>query len=432
MANRTIQFKRNTNQASNALEAKQNMSGQSLANGELIIGTYSASNSVNGNNASVLGIQSQGKMFFVDNQTILDKLGIKDDGTEDANASNDSFSKKVIALEENASDANDKIGNIIDGVGLNNDGSYTPNPSDPYTSGETSLKDALSKISTEVAVVEDFIGMSGGTTGGTPIAEKVDELSDEIDEVSGKVETLEDNIEAVSGVTEDLGDDIESVSGAVSDLADDLSELSSFTNDLKDDIETVSGDVEDIKSEISSITEDISDIKSDINTISVDVEDLTADVEALSGKSITTVEDTTTIDMTKETADDGTKKIKADVKISNVTGNVIDIKTDGIYTQVDYDALTNSLIVNGVEKPLNVGSIISGMVYDNATEKLIIYYDTTSGGSGSTEVDMKDLIEEYTYPAKDENHNVGFTVTRNVSGATEIQADVNLIDCGEY
>lgn len=388
---RTIQFKRNHNAWASAELAKQTITNMAsdLANGEMVLGTYSDAKAVNGI-AVIAAFKANNQLFFVDNQSILNKLGILHDGTEDANASNDSFVKKLEASDE-------LIGNIIEAAGLNADGTYTPIPSDPFTSGATSLKDATTKLSVELSAVEDFIGMGSGSTGGS-IVERVEELTEEMEELSGNVSTISEKVDA-----------------------------------LEDDLETLSGDVEDIKSEISSITEDINDIKSDINTISGDVEDLTADVETLSGKSITTVEDTTTIDMTKEPADDGTKKIKADLKISEVTGNIITIKNDGVYTQVDYNAATNSLVVNGVEKQLNAGSIIDSITYDSTTKELVITYHTSSSSEPvEVRVNLADLVDEYDFKAATTDYNVGFTVTRNVSGATTVQADVNLIDCGEY
>lgn len=388
---RTIQFKRNQNAWASAELAKQTITNMtsSLANGEMVLGTYTDSKAVNGI-AAVAAFKVNNQIFFVDNQAILNKLGILHDGSEDANASNDSIIKKIAASDE-------LIGNIIEAAGLNADGTYSPVPSDPFTSGATSLKEATTSLSVELSAVEDFIGMSGTTPGGS-IVERVDELTEEMEEVSGNVNTI-------SGDVITINNNISTISGNVNTISGNVNTISGKVETLEDNLEIVSGNV---------------------NTVS-------GNVNTLSGKSITTIEDTSSIDLTKSDADDGTKKIKADLKISDVTGNVITLKTDGVYTQVDYNSATNSLVVNGVEKPLNAGSIVDSISYDSTTEKLIItYHTTTSTAPQTVEVNMKDLIEEYVYPAKDANHNVGFTVTRNVSGATEIQADVNLIDCGEY
>lgn len=319
--NRTIQFKRNQTTSLTAAAARDGIMSisSSLANGEFVINTYIDNNARNGL-ANIIGVKAQDKMFFIDNQVILNKLGINDDGT----------------VNENISDSIEKlIDRIIAGCGLNGDGTYSADLNDKFISGATSLKNADTLLSTEIKAVEDFIGM-GGDSSGQSIVEKIDELS-------GKTETL-------------------------------------------------------------------------------------------SGKTITDVEDTDTIDFTKEDAADGTKKIKADVKISAVSGNTILAKSDGIYTNVDYNAVTNALIVNGVEKPLNAGSIVDSITYDSETEELIITYHTTTSSTPQTvKVNLKDLIEEYDFDdTTDADHNTKFTVSRNVSGATTVQADVALIDCGEY
>lgn len=387
--NRTIQFKRNTTASSNAAAARDNILAISsqLANGEIVINTYIDANARNGL-ATMLGVKTQDKVYFIDNQTILNVLGINDDGTTNDSIA-DSIVKKIAADE-------DTIEKIITAAGLNADGTYTADATDPYLSGATSIDDATKKLSEEAVVaenkiknIEDFIGISGDTPG--------ESIVDKIDNISGDVTTISGNVNTISGDVENLITDVETLSGTVTGISEDL--------------ETVSGKVE---------------------TLITNVETISGNVETLSGKTITDVEDTATIDFTKEDAADGTQKIKADVKISATNGNILSATTDGIYTSVDYDAVTNSLIINGVEKPMNAGSIIDSIEYSASTESLVINYHDASGGTHSTSAPLGDLIEEYNYPAKDENHNVAFTVTRNVSGATDIQAEVSVFDCGEY
>lgn len=311
--NRTIQIKRNQTASLNANEAKQRIMSieSSLANGELVINTYMDSNARNGL-ANVLAIKAQDKLFFIDNQVILNKLGINDDGT----------------VNENVTDSIEKfVERIVSAAGLKSDGTYLADSTDNFISGATSLASADSLLSDEIKDIEDFIGMSEGASGKS-IVEKIDEIS---------------------------------------------------------------------------------------------------------GKSVTDVEDTATIDFTKDTASDGTKKIKADVKISAENGNIINSKSDGIYTNVDYNSVTNAIVINGVEKPLNVGSIVDRIEYDSTTEELVIIYHTSSSSEEkSVRASLKDLIEEYDFIAADVDHNVGFTINRNVSGKTTVRADVQNFDCGEY
>jgi hypothetical protein len=318
---RTIQFKRNHNAWANAELAKQTVTNMAsdLKNGEMVLGSYSDEKAVNGI-AVVLALKANNQLFFVDNQTILNKLGILNDGSEDPNAANDSFVKKIEASDE-------LIDAIIEAVGLNADGSYSPDASDPFISGATSLKDATTKLSQEAKKIEDFIGMSEDTSGKS-LVEKVDEIS---------------------------------------------------------------------------------------------------------GKSVTEVESTPSVTLTMGDSDDGTKKVKADVNVSSQEGNIILIENDGIFTQVDYNSATNSLVINGVEKQLNAGSIIDSITYNSETEELVITYHTSSSAEPViVRVPLKDLIEEYDFQAATSDYNVNFTVERNVSGATIVKADVTSFDCGEY
>jgi hypothetical protein len=299
--NRTIQIKRNQIFSLNANEAKQRIISiePSLKNGELVTNTYMDDNARNGF-ANVLAIKAQDKLFFIDNQVILNKLGINDDGT----------------VNENVTNSVEKfIERIVNAAGLKSDGTYLADSTDNFISGATSLANADRLLSGEIKEIEDFIGMSEGA----------------------------------------------------------------------------------------------------------------------SGKSITDVEDTATIDFTKEEASDGTKKIKADVKISAENGNIINSKGDGIYANVDYNPVTNAIVINGAEKPLNAGSIVDSIEYDSATEELVIKYHASSSSEEKTiRASLKDLIEEFDFIARDDSHNVGFTITRNVNGKTTVQADVQNFDCGEY
>lgn len=347
--NRTIRFKRNTNIAPSAASAKQAISSiaGTLANGEIVIGSYTDEKAVNGV-CHIISVKGQDKIFFIDNQTILNKIGIKDDGTIDPNASADSVVKLIDDLASGASDVAETVDLIIAGAGLENDGTYAADTTDKFISGATSLKNADKKLSDEIKEVEDFIGMSEDATGKS-IVEK-------IDEISGKTDELRDDVDELSGKT-----------------------------------------------------------------------------ETLSGKTITDVENTTTVNLSKENASDGTKKIKADVNVSQESGNILITKNDGLYTQVDYNPLTNAIIVNGEEKQLNVGSIVNKIEYSGETEQLVIYYTDTSGGTHETVADMAGIIEEYEFASgATEEYNVVFDVTRNVSGATTVKAKIDLIDCGEY
>lgn len=313
--NRTIQFKRNATVSLSASEAKLRIQAieSTLKDGEFVINSYMDSKSVNGI-ANVLAIKAQNKLFFIDNQTILNKLGIKDDGTFDSQASEDSFKKL--------------IDRIIAASGLDNDGNYIPSEN-KLISGATDAAEADTMLGDKVVDVMKFIGMDEDSSGKS-LVERIDEIS---------------------------------------------------------------------------------------------------------GKSITTVENTETVTLTKTDAVDGTQKIKADVNLSADENNILLIKNDGVYTYVDYDAATNELLVNEERIQLNAGSIIDQIYYDDETEELVvIYHTTTSSEPIEVRIPLKELIEEYDFvdTTNTNDFNVKFKITRNVSGKTTVRADVDSFDCGEY
>lgn len=310
---RRIQFKRNSVISSSAQEAKlkfQNLPESALTDGEIVIGTYHTDSRTD-SNAKVIGVKANGKIFSIDNQTILDVIGIDDNGNVNS-----------------------------------------------MLTGPTILK-SLDEISG-----------------------KVDTHDEKIDAISGKVDTLDAEIDAVSG-------NVDTVSGMVVALEEEIEELSGITAD---------------------------------------------DIYELSGKTITVANSTSSVTLTVGNAtSDGTKNISADVNLSNVSGNIITLKSDGLYTQVDYDSVTNSLVVNGEKKQLNGGSVIDTIVYDSVTEELVITYHDSVGQTYTIRVPMKDLIEEYKFASEaTSDYNVAFKVDRSVSGGTSVQADVTNFDCGEY
>lgn len=388
MATRTIQFKRNNQISANAAAAKTNVLNiaSSLVNGEIVLNSYYDSNARGGIATLVAVKTNNDKIFFVDNQVILNKLGINDDGSVNSAITN--------SVENVIDGINELLTEIVNGAGLNSDGTYVVDATDAKLSGATSLADADKKLSDAIQDIEDVIGAGGGSGS----------IVDRITTISGDVETLTTNLETVSG-------DVITLEGKVETLTTNL--------------ETVSGDVITLEGKVDTLT-------TNLETVSGDVITLEGKVDTLSGKTITSVEDTDTIDFTKEAAADGTQKIKADVKLSATQGNILSATSDGLYTSVDYNSVTNAIVINGVEKVLNVGSIVDDIRYDASTQELIIDYTKSDGTSGETKADLSALIDVYDFAASDVNHNVHFTTTVNESGATVVQGDVSTLDCGEY
>ena len=94
MVNRIIQFKRNRNIARNAVEAKSNISNLTLENGEIVIGTYTTATNPDGS-AKVIGVKANNKVFNLDNQSILDAIGIDDNGNVNPLATGSTILKSI-------------------------------------------------------------------------------------------------------------------------------------------------------------------------------------------------------------------------------------------------------------------------------------------------------------------------------------------------
>ena len=109
-----------------------------------------------------------------------------------------------------------------------------------------------------------------------------------------------------------------------------------------------------------------------------------------------------TINLTKETKDDGSSVLTGNVEISTLDGNLL--KNDQpLYASVDltYDAGTNTLKFNSsaleTEKviKLNAGSVIDRMYYDAATEELVILYTNANGEQSEVRFSARTLFNKW-------------------------------------
>ena len=407
---RKIQFKRNQIPANSALEAKEkikNLPASALTDGEIVIGTYSTTSNAD-LNAKVIGVKADGKVFNIDNQTILDVIGIDDNGNPNDRLTGDTILKDIDAIEGDIEAIN---GEIVD---LHEEISQISGSSEDFN-------DRINELSGKVDTFGDELDTLSGV---------VSTYDERIDEVSGTVQTFDDRITAAEQGVATMSGDVATVKSNVNALSYTVSVLDGKVTAVEGKVDTVSGKVDTVASDVASVSGRVDTLEEEMAEISGITSD---DIYELSGKSITTVEDSSTVDLTIDDAADGTKKVSADVKVSTESGNVITIKNDGLFTQVDYNAVTNALVVNGVEKQLNGGSVIDSIIYDSATEELVITYHDSVGETHTIRVPMKDLIEEYEFASgATADYNVAFNVVRDASGSTTVQADVAVFDCGEY
>lgn len=193
---------------------------------------------------------------------------------------------------------------------------------------------------------------------------------------------------------------------------------------------------------------------SDPNSSVDDINDRITEIEnELADRiKIDAVGSTNSIDLLIDNSTPSTPTLKGNVKRRVSTGttgnsaNIIREYSDGLFASASltYNGAANTLAFNnglGTQTiTLNAGSIIDSITYDSTTEELVITYHTTSSSTPIVvRVPMKDLIEEYNYINKTNTitydsgkGNVLFKIDRNVSGMTEVRADVEIFDCGTY
>lgn len=417
MANRILQLKRNGSIFTDRASAISTIGNLTFANGEIALATYTDTNAINGK-ADIVVVTTQDKLFYIDNQEIINKIGANYGQALDFSGRDISAATTIKAALE-AVDAK-----IIENEGELED--LIESLSADTVSGESKVViDVTQEEGKITATAANISGvkLDGYTVENGAEVAATDTLGQALGKLQGQINAMDKNADAVDG---QVVTTVEETNGVVSETKANVKDLQ------------LGGYVKDTSAtgEIGS-TDTINAALSKLENTNSGLDDL---IDELSGKTVTAVDDTKSIDMTIESNDaDGTKKVKADLIVSasgsqnTNDANIITVLDDGVYASVDYNALENALYVNGVQKPLNAGSIVDSISYDSSTEELVITYHTTSSSTPLTvKVNVKDLIEEYDFPATDTNHNVGFSVARVVGGKSTVQADVNLFDCGEY
>ena len=417
MANRILQLKRNGSIFTDRTSAIPVIGSLTLANGEIALATYSDANATNGK-ADIVVVKTQDKLFYIDNQEIINKIGANYGQALDFSGRDISAATTIKAALE-AVDAK-----IIENEGELED--LIESLSAETVSGESKV--VIDVTQEEGKITATAANLSGvkldgyAVESGAEVA-ATDTLGQALGKLQGQINAMDKAADAVDG---QVVTTVEETNGVVSETKANVKDLQ-LGGYVKDASATGAiGSTDTINAALSKLE----NANSGLNGL----------IDELSGKTVTAVDDTNSIDMTiEENGADGTKKVKADLIVSasgsqdTYNANIITVLNDGVYASVDYNALENALYINGNKKALNAGSIVDGISYDSTTEKLIITYHTTSSTDPlSVEVNVKDLIEEYDFKAADDNHNVSITSTRVVDGKTTVQADVNRFDCGEY
>ena len=144
--------------------------------------------------------------------------------------------------------------------------------------------------------------------------------------------------------------------------------------------------------------------------------------------------DTNSIEFTKSVGTTSST-ITASAKLESNGGNNIIKIGNGLYANVNltYDSGRNELTFektcpSGTTTsiiPLNAGSIIDSMYYDDATQELVIVYEDSQGVQHTVRVDVSDLFNEWVC---DSNHIGGILLNKSigtgVGGADVLSASV--------
>lgn len=416
MANRILQLKRNGSIFVDRASALTAIGNLTLANGEIALATYTDANASDGK-ADIVVVKTQDKLFYIDNQEIINKIGTSyNQGL--------GFVGRDISATTTIKEAVEAVdAKIIENEGALED--LIESLSATSVSGESKVVIDVTqddgKITATAANISG-VKLDGYAVGSSVEVSDTDTLGEALGKLQGQINAMDKASEAVDGQV-------------VTTLVEDNGVITETKANVKD--LQLGGYAKDSSTGAISSADTINVALSKIENGNEGLGDL---IDELSGKTVTTVDDTNSINMTiEDNLSDGTKKVKADLVVSSsgasntFDANIVSVLNDGVYASVDYDAFENALYVNGVKKPLNAGSIVDGISYDSTTERLIITYHTTSSSTPLTVyVDVKDLIEEYSFPATDDAHNVQFTLTRVINGSSQIQGNVLLYDCGEY
>lgn len=152
--------------------------------------------------------------------------------------------------------------------------------------------------------------------------------------------------------------------------------------------------------------------------------------EALSGHVITT-EDKDIVPLVVRRARDG-YVIGASLRLSNVFGNDLIKKEDGLYINVtsEYDKGTLTLKINDrivAQHNLGLSSIVDQGYYDPTTESMIIVFKLDNGEKQTVSIPVGALIREWDVDNSQPDKVVELVREEVINGPDRISADVRLV-----
>lgn len=116
-----------------------------------------------------------------------------------------------------------------------------------------------------------------------------------------------------------------------------------------------------------------------------------------------------------------TNETTANVKISNVVNNVISSDSNGLYTQVEYNATTNTLSFNNHDIQLSSG-LVKECRYDSNTDSIIITYEADGGLTREVSIPLNGMVDNII--KVDDTNTVNLEITN--AGEKTITASVKI------
>ena len=285
----------------------------------------------------------------------------------------------------------------------------------------TRAKDAESNLNVAIKANETSITneVTRATNAEKVISDKLNEHLADVKEYKKSVDTAIDGLRgADTAINEKIATNLSDTKASIESVKTDY-KASDVTLQSNIDKEVVRATTEEGKIN-SALTDEVARAKAKETELKVSVDAnsdaITKETERAKAKEtelLDTIKDnatkasfvvnkSNTINLTKETKDDGSSVLTGNVEISTLDGNLL--KNDQpLYASVDltYDAGTNTLKFNSsaleTEKviKLNAGSVIDRMYYDAATEELVIVYTNANGEQSEVRFSARTLFNKW-------------------------------------
>ena len=292
------------------------------------------------------------------------------------------------AIDREAAD--DALQSEIDatqvGAGLGTDGSYTAPVGSNYLGSAVSLKDADSKLDTQIKVVADNLAQE--------VIDRAADVDAEESRALAAEGVLQSNIDAVAS---DLQDHIDQMSDAHDATAISFSNIVSgmVATTVQGAIDEVEGRVDTAESDISSLEGRMDTAESDINALEGRMDTAESDINSLEGRMDTAESDINALE--SDVADHETRisnlenaqspvwaKVKFDLTATDISNGYVNLSheaiSNSIHAFVDRLAIHQDedftvSVVGGVTRITFAGDLVSpGQSQLDATDNIYVRY----------------------------------------------------------